>query len=319
MGRPLHKKYFGNRNLGAAGTGDDGLGGNRVASVTLTNQGSYTTRPGVTFSAPDLAGPGGVTAIGTTNMEGNTVAVTAGQGGTLYTVGDLLTITGAGGAVAYVASVDGVTGAVTGVNFTGTGAARGDQTVLTGITSAVATTTNSVAGTGAQVDVTYRVKSITISNPGSGYTDAADAAVTFSAGVAAGTTVLESYTDGGVIGNNENAISISAYIPAVDGGLSAKTGDIVKQVASRRYRVETADGTGVCKLVAAAPAAGEMTMTATDSAGGTYYVTKLTAHRALIIKGDRSGTQFTTGATGVSVGWTFGNAVADVSVKISNT
>jgi hypothetical protein len=315
MGRPLNKKYFGNRNVGSSSTtADDGLGGNRVASVTITTPGSYTTRPTVTFSAPDLAGPGAVTATGTTNMEALSATVVDGKTG--YVVGDLLTITGAGGAIAYVASVDGVTGAVLTVNFTGTGAARGDQTVLTGITTAVVTTTNSIAGVaGVTLDVAYRVKSITITNTGSGYTDATDAAVTFSAGTAAGTAVLESYTVGGVIGNNENAITISAYIPAANGGLSAKTGDIIKQVSTDRYRVKTADGTGICKLAAAAPSAGQMTMTATDSAGGTYYVTKLTSRKALLIKGDRTGTQFT---SGTMVAWNFDSAVLNTSVKISN-
>lgn len=314
MGRPLHKKYFGNRNLGSSSTtADDGLGGNRVASVTITNQGSYTTRPTVTFSAPDLAGPGAVTATGTTNMEGNTVAVTAGQGGTNYVVGDLLTITGAGGAIAYVATVDGVTGAVTGVNFTGTGAARGNQTALTGITSAVATTTNSVAGTGAKVDVTYRVKSITITNTGSGYTDAADAAVTFSAGVAAGTSVLESYSVGGVTGNNENAIVTYAYVT----GGGRKIGDIVKQVGSRRFKVKTADGTMVCALVTdgVANAAGEMDITATDSSGKTYYVSKISAHKATLVRYGAAGHEF---ADGASVAWTFDSPTLNVNVQIAN-
>lgn len=313
MGRPLHKKYFGNRNLGTASTADDGLGGNRVASVTLTNQGSYTTRPTVTFSAPDLAGPGGVTATGTTLMEGNTVAVTTGQGGTTYVIGDLLTITGAGGAIARVTSVDGVTGAVTGVAFTGTGAARGEQTALTGITSAVATTTNSVAGSGAQVDVTYRVKSITITNSGSGYTDAADAAVTFSAGTAAGTTVLESYSLGGAIGNNENAIVAYAYVT----GGSRKIGDIVKQVGSRRFKVKTADGTEVCTLVTdgVANAASEMNITATDSSGKTYYVSKIASRKATLVRYGAAGHEF---ADGASVAWTFDAPTLNVNVQIEN-
>lgn len=314
MGRPLHKKYFGNRNLGSSSTtADDGLGGNRVASVTITNQGSYTSRPTVTFSAPDLAGPGAVTATGTTNMEGNTVAVTAGQGGTNYVVGDLLTITGAGGAIAYVATVDGITGAVTGVNFTGTGAARGNQTVLTGITSAVATTTDSVAGAGAQLDVTYRVKSITITNTGSGYTDATDAAVTFSAGTAAGTTVLESYSVGGATGNNENAIVPYAYIT----GGSRKIGDIVKQVGSRRFKVKTADGTMVCALVTdgVANAAGEMDITATDSSGKTYYVSKISSHKATLVRYGAAGHEF---ADGASVRWTFDAPTLNTTVQIAN-
>lgn len=314
MGRPLHKKYFGNRNLGSSSTtADDGLGGNRVASVTITNQGSYTVRPTVTFSAPDLAGPGAVTATGTTLMEGNTVAVTAGQGGADYVVGDLLTITGAGGAIAYVATVDGVTGAVTGVNFTGTGAARGEQTVLTGITSGVATTTNSALGAGAQVDVTYRVKSITITNSGSGYTDAADAAVTFSGGTAAGTTVLESYSLGGAIGNNENAIVAYAYVT----GGSRKIGDIVKQVGSRRFKVKTADGTEVCTLVTdgVANAAGEMDITATDSSGKTYYVSKIASRKATLVRYGAAGHEF---ADGASVAWTFDAPTLNVNVQIEN-
>ena len=65
MGRPLNKKYFGNRNVGTGASGDDGLGGNRVSSVTIDTPGSYTTATTVTFAAPDLAGAGGVTATGT--------------------------------------------------------------------------------------------------------------------------------------------------------------------------------------------------------------------------------------------------------------
>jgi hypothetical protein len=59
-------------------------------------------------------------------------------------------------------------------------------------------------------------------------------------------------------------------------------------------------------------------MTAVDSAGGTYYVTKLTARRALIIKGDRTGTQFTTGTTGISIPWSFDAAVLNETVQILN-
>jgi hypothetical protein len=59
MGRPLHKKYFGNTNA-------SGLGGESVASVTLggtNNSSGYTTGDAVTFTAPQIAG--GTTATGT--------------------------------------------------------------------------------------------------------------------------------------------------------------------------------------------------------------------------------------------------------------
>lgn len=321
MGRPLHKRFFGNRNLGSASTtADEGIGGSRVASVTITTPGSYTTAPTVTFDPPALAGVGAVTATGTVNMEALSATVNA--GGLNYVVGDLLTITGAGGAIAYVASVDGVTGAVLTVNFTGTGAVRGTQTNLTGITVGVATTGGSGDGN-ATLDVLYRVASVTMTEKGSGYSTVADALPTFSAGAAVGAAVLE--VDGTGIyeaGTNENAITISAFLPTTAatglisgaGGAAAKNGDIQAQHGSRRYIVETADGVGIVKLVAAAPAAGEATITAEDSAGGTYYVIKLTAHRATLVP--NTGVQF---GANESVPWTFGNATLNTTVKIQNT
>lgn len=185
----------------------------------------------------------------------------------------------------------------------------GDMTVMS--SAASATTVSPAGGTGATVTVTYGLLSVQVLTAGSGYYTAADAAISFSGSTgAAATAVLTS--------SNQNSILATAYLAAADGGLSAKDADIVKQEASTRYLVTTADGTGQCKLVAAAPGAGEMTLKATDSAGGTYYVTKLTAHRAVIVKGDRTGTQFTTGSTGVSVGWVLDTAVANVSVVIEN-
>jgi hypothetical protein len=91
MGRPLNKKYFGNRNYGTNGNetdnhaydqygatqGDDGIGGEGVASVTLDALGSYTTRPTVTFPVPTIAN--GVTALGTITSEVLSAAVSGTQ------------------------------------------------------------------------------------------------------------------------------------------------------------------------------------------------------------------------------------------------
>ena len=60
-------------------------------------------------------------------------------------------------------------------------------------------------------------------------------------------------------------LAVSAFIPTADGGSSAVVGDIVKQVGSRRFKVTTAQGTGKCKLVAAAPAAGAAAVEEKDS------------------------------------------------------
>jgi hypothetical protein len=153
---------------------------------------------------------------------------------------------------------------------------------------------------------------VTVVSAGSGYTSAPT--ITFNGSITGGTASGSATPIATLTATKQNAISVSAYVT----GGSAKAGDIVRQTGSRRYRVTTADGTENLVLVAAAPAAGEMTMTAEDSAGGTYYVTKLTAHRAVIVKGDRTGTQFTTGTAGISVPWTFDTPTASVSVKILN-
>jgi hypothetical protein len=233
MGRPLHKKYFGNRNIGSTSTSaDDGIGGQGVASITIGSNDSagYAANDPLIISAPQL--PGGVQAV------------------------------------AKIATVD------------------EDGKILT----------------------------IEVTEKGSGYTSAPT--VTEDVGGVQGNTTFTAVltTDTGAPGsatNQENAIAAFAFVT----GGSNKLGDIVKQVSSRRYKVKTADGTMVCELVTdgVADAAGEMTITATDSAGGTYFVKKLTARRAVLVR--NNGTQF---ATGASVKWTFGAAVEGSVVTIAN-
>ena len=177
------------------------VGGGSVDYVTLGDLGVYTTRATVTFSDPTTAG---VTALGTTVMEGSTAVVTV--AGTGYTVGDLLAIDGVPGSLVYVATITGPgpTGPAATVNFTGPDAVRGevDGPLPTGARS---TTAFPSGGIGCTVTVTYRVKSVTITEPGTGYADGTDASVTFSNGVggsgdkASGTVTLAPSLD--VTGN----------------------------------------------------------------------------------------------------------------------
>lgn len=118
--------------------------------------------------------------------------------------------------------------------------------------------------------------------------------------------------DIGLTSQSGNQIQASAYIPVADGGSSAANGSLIKQVSGRRFKVTTGQGTGICKLVATAPAAGEMRVTVTDSAGGTYYATKISKHRVQVTQG--TGTQF---ATGASVAWTFGAATVNATVQMT--
>jgi hypothetical protein len=117
----------------------------------------------------------------------------------------------------------------------------------------------------------------------------------------------------GLTSQSGNQIQASAYIPAADGGSSAVNGSLIKQVSGRRFKVTTAQGTGICKLVATAPGAGEMRVTLTDSASGTYYATKITKHRVQVTAG--TGTQFTTGQ---SVPWVFTTATINVNLQMTS-
>jgi len=198
----------------------------------------------------------------------------------------------------------------------------GDHTEVPGdVETSVATSATPSSGrTGAKLFVEYGVIAVDMDEKGSGYISTADAEPTFSNGdiyTAYGSSVLTTdsggyagtFGDNMNAGNQENAILIYANI----GGEEAALGDIIKQTNSRSYKVKNDDGIAVVKLVAASPAIGEATITATDSDGGTYYVTKLTAHKALLTQ--NTGTQFETGS---SVKWTFDSAEEDYSVTIEN-
>jgi hypothetical protein len=100
MGRPLHKKYFGNRNIGSASTAaDNGIGGQAVASIAVTGSfsGKTTGTPyAVTIGAPNL--PTGVQATATITFSSATAGtVTVTEGGSGYTTVPTATCTLGGG------------------------------------------------------------------------------------------------------------------------------------------------------------------------------------------------------------------------------
>lgn len=145
------------------------------------------------------------------------------------------------------------------------------------------------------------VASVTITEAGSGYVNAPT--ITFATGNADATGTATLTT------SEIDAIVCNAYI----GGASL-IGDIVKQRSARRFRVETANGTADCKLVPNEPSAeNEMRIKATDSAGGTYYISKISGRTCTVVRD--SGTQFEDGA---KVGWNIDSAIADHSVVINN-
>ena len=315
----LNQKYFGNRNIGTQGanTSDDKIGGEGLADYALAvEKGSLIinatySQPQLVIPAPSL--PDGVQATATVVWEVESIVSQNGLAGNGYvtTTGGATTLTG----------LAGVTLNITAVGI-GQGEVQSMVPVNRGEFTTVPTANTSyqiVGGDGEQLaTVKYRVKSITTVEKGSGYiavptlswsTDGTD-----TGGTAAGAPTVTLTVDTGNVRsstNQENAII--AYAKTTSGGTS-KPADIIKQRGARRFKVKTADGTALCSLKSSAVSAeGEMTITATDSAGGTYFVTKIGARRCTVTRG--TGTQF---ATDSSVPWSFDEASVGVSVKIAN-
>lgn len=328
MGRPLAKRFFGNRNIGTNGgyTADDGIGGEGIASISWSDVGSFRGTNGSSYlvglalPAPTL--PGGVQATWTLAFE--VESVTTGAGKTNLAVGDTFTNAGYPGMIAKVTDISG-TNAV--FSVTTTGASRGATVLLGDLpTDSTGVTLTQTGGTGTAgtflVDINFRIKAsaIVITNKGSGYLGTETFTVTLGANGAgtppAGTIVAT--TDSGTTSNGANAVdnqenAIIAYAYVTGNSLIA---DINAQKGSHRYRVTTSEGTAVCKLVAATPSAvGEMSITATDSSGKTYYVTKLTSHMAYLTQYGSSGWEF---ADGTAVRWTFDAPTLNTTVQIAN-
>lgn len=266
----------------------DGAGA--VTGVAFLTAGSYTTNPTLTGVA--VSGGAADLVIDIT-MEIGTITGPTGYGS--YTVNPTLTAgatTGAGTGATITVTMGALTAAV---------ATAGDYTVLPVDVTIVPATGG---GTGALFNLTFKVVSAAIVLAGSGY--ASVPVVTVSAGNATGTAVL---TTGGA-----NAIVAYAYT-----GGSNKIADIVKQEGSTYYQVLTSDSVvGVdnrAVLQSHTPAAvGQMSITAYDQAGDTYWVTKLTMNLATLVR--NTGSVY---ANNTSVQWSFDAAVdATPIVQIQN-
>jgi hypothetical protein len=169
------------------------------------------------------------------------------------------------------------------------------------------TSVTPATGTGAKADITMGLLSVTVLTPGRGYTNAADAAISFtgSTGASATAVLTQAY---------DNGLKVSAF---VTGGSSGVLGDILKQESSHRYLVKTAQGQSQCTLVTTSTlTAGTMNLIATDSLNSTYFVSKLTAHRANITQYADGGSGFEYGVTDVA-GWTINSATTG-TVSIAN-
>jgi hypothetical protein len=214
---------------------------------------------------------------------------------------------GVGGeSAASVAAVTGLSGMTPGGPFTISAADISAPQIAGGAKPTLRfTATSATAGT------------VTIVNAGGGYTSAPT--VTVRGALAGGSgTATPTIT---LTSNRVNGLKCEAEIGVA--GSELTTGDVIKQVNTRSYKVVTSEGTAVCKLVTTeVKTANTMSIKATDSAGGTYFVAKLTARKAVLVPAANvhggttsAGTQF---ASGTTAKWTFGSAVANTTVTIEN-
>ena len=313
MGRPIKKKYFGNLNTATGSLADDGIGGEGIAGISWSTLGSFMGNGAVApITVPSLPAPtlpGGVQA--TWSVLFDVESVTTGAGKTDLAVGDTFTWAVVPGLIAKVTDLSGANAIF---SVTTTGASRGTPLAVGSLPQDSQTITMTQSGgTGTAgtfvVDVLFRIASATIVESGSGYTGAETFTFTKPVStvgtVPAGTITLTT--------TQQNAIAGVAY---VTGGSSAVAYDIVKQEASHRYLVTTSEGTSQCKLVADSPSEGEMTIVATDSLGSTYYVTKLTARRALLTRKADGGSGYEY-ASGAVAGWTLDSPDTGI-VSIAN-
>lgn len=315
MGRPIKKKFFGSDNV------NDGLtytstGGESVSSITYTNRGSnYSQGLTATTAASPIGGTSAVitiAAVSTANGRIDTATVsTAGSG---YTTAPAITlvkpanVVTSGNNVGYFPDAANLRLASTAGIYVGM--------------------FSNVAGAGTSMITNIYSDGNVRANLSYGNVSSATPINFYDAGVSGSlTAVLVAST------TTANTIQANAWIA---GGTVGKQADIVSQRSSRRYRVTNADGTDVVRLVptgvngvnsptvaqvisAGGPTtASEMTLLATDSAGGVYLVGKLESRTALLFPaaiGGSAGTQFAANSHAI---WTStGSAVNGVSVKLA--
>ena len=310
MGRPINKKFFGNTNpsnYNDIAHGNTGVGGEGIVSVDFSaNRGSFLVPPTITMPTPSIAD--GVTAV-LAPIYINVEHVATGAGKAGLQVGDVYTYAGTGGAQWQVYNIAG-----SNAIFTLTNAGSGIllNAIPGGNTQGVNATRVSGTGTTSTflLDIYWHISTgggiVPTTNQGSGYLKTESLTIT---GTGAPSDTIN-YT------NRQNAIAFTSYIST--GSQARSNGDIIKQEASRRYLVQNSDGIGQCRLITTSTlTAGTMNIIATDYNGSTYYVNKLTAHKAHVVRKTSAGAGFLV-ANNVATGWTLNGATGTV-VTITHT
>ena len=317
MGRPIKKRFIN------TGSSTNASGGESVASLVAHGGNNYSAGTTIAFPAPGQGG--GSTATATITF----VAPTAGLTGNGNIASVTLTSAGGGYLVRNIQAnvtfgfnkpanvvVDGFTQIAGNVFKFSSGVTSG---IYEGMVANVFFTTLHLGNPTKVVSVNTTTGNITMSMANS-----------------AAITSPISFGDVGRLGNvvatmdpavtTANTIQANAFISVASGGLGGRLSDITSVKGSRRYRVTNDQGTDTVRLiksteVAAANtgvgphAAGLMTISATDSAGGTYFVTKLDGRTATVSPaGAAPGGEF---AANAQVIWSMNAAVLNTTVKLA--
>ena len=319
MGRPIPERFF--NGTGGAGS----PGGEGISSLIVEGGNSFSAGTTISFSASPI---GGTTATATITFvapadnapgNGNVATATVTEAGSGYTSVPTVTFNKPANVV-----VDGFTQIAGKVFKFSSGVTSG---IFAGMVANVFFTTTTLGNPTRVVSV-----------------DVASGNITMSTANTAAISSPVSFGDVGRLGDilpvlipavtTANTIQANAWIST---GGSGRVADILSQKGSRRYRVTNNEGTGVVRLVptgingnedssnptvanitaAGGPSApGQMTIQATDSAGGTYWVGKLEGQTALVFPGGTGtpGTQFT---ANTHVIWSMNAAVVDTTVKLA--
>lgn len=306
MGRPIKRRY-----LGTTVGGGSLAGGEGISSINITAKGNnYSQGATITVAASPI---GGTRATGTvtpytpqqfSNLSITSTAVT--EAGTGYLTAPAVTLVKpanvtvsstafSGNLAGNILTVSTTTGLYVGMHQN-----QGNLAPTAHILAIFTNNSNIIMSRG--VSSTYSNQTFQFGDVGSG--------ATFT------TTLVAAVTTG-------NTIQANAWTTTSGIG---QTADIVAQKGSRRYRVTNATETDVVRLIKSTevgaantaggpPAAGLMTITATDSASGTYWVTKIDSRTCTLTPGGSApGAQFTANAQAI---WSMNAAVVNTTVKLA--
>jgi hypothetical protein len=196
----FQSKGTGAIDLAAGSRGVNISNGGTVTAITTTANGnSYTSLPSIAISSPTTAG--GVQATSSVSAMFTSTGTIV-NGGTGYTVNDVITLVGgtvSGGGVVGRYTVTAVSGGV----ITAVTRTQGNYVVLP--TNPVSVTGGT--GTGATLNVIYTFQSASITNAGSGYVE--QPTVTFSGGGGSGAAAYATVGAGTVVKSIGSSIDIA--------------------------------------------------------------------------------------------------------------